>query len=187
MKECKHPKARWGWVRAALPPCQQPRGNIKYSRSRGWPQMSIQSLGHFPGKTDPQDTRELLEIQGRISVHKQKISLCVVVFVRLQILFSGASQAKRKGILGVLPACFHFLGSDVVIKDSRSALFEEDAVAASVEPRTPAPASDSPLFPLTQVGQKATPQSWLLKTPGRHPWNQRWQFTKLELLLPAAT
>ena len=52
----------------------------------------------------------------------------------------------------------------------------------------PGPASDSPLFALAeeQVGQEATLQPWLLKTPARLPWSPRWPFTGLGSLSPAA-
>lgn len=38
-----------------------------------------------------------------------KVSLFVVIFVRLLSLYVEANEAKRKDVLGVLPACFQFL------------------------------------------------------------------------------
>ena len=41
-------------------------------------------------------------------------------FVRLLVLYNGACEAKRQGVLGALCACFHRLGSDTVIKEWRA-------------------------------------------------------------------
>lgn len=70
-----------------------------------------------------------------------------------------------------------------------TALFEEDTVAVQWSNILHATSPDSPLSALTeeQVGQEAALQPWILKIPERHPWNQRWWFTELELLRPAAT
>lgn len=37
-----------------------------------------------------------------IYVHKQKVSLCVDIFVRPVLLYNGASEAEEKGLPGVL-------------------------------------------------------------------------------------
>lgn len=92
MKERKLPKTdRAGSEVFAEPSlCQHPGEALSTVGAR----TSIQSLGHFSCKTDPQVTWASLEAQDMIYMHKQKVSLYVVIFVRLLILYIGANEPK---------------------------------------------------------------------------------------------